>query len=158
MSSLWTPGGERPVPPRREAPRQAPAPEPDDAGPTAGRGAGPDDDFGGLGPEEAQQRLAELQAELARTPAAVVVANHCFGLFELAALHLSTPEPRLSEAQLAIDALAALVEGLGARLGEHEPQLREGLAQLRLAFVQIRAAGVGDAAGTQGDPGGQPPA
>ena len=136
MSSLWTPGGERPVPPRREAPREAPEP-------TSSRvAAGAAGDVDALSPEEAQERLAELQAELARTPAAVVVANHCFGLFELAALHLSAPEPRLSEAQLAIDALAALVEGLGTRLGEHEAQLREGLAQLRLAFVQIRAAGV----------------
>jgi hypothetical protein len=73
------------------------------------------------------------------------VANHCFGLFELAALPLSLAPPQLSEASLAIDALAALVEGLTGRLGEHEGQLKEALASLRLAFVQIRAANLGQA-------------
>lgn len=87
--------------------------------------------------------MAALQQQLAETPAAAVVANHCFGLFELAALHLSLHPPTLSEASLAIDALAALVEGLAGRLGEPEPQLKQGLAQLRLAFVQIRAATLG---------------
>ncbi len=87
--------------------------------------------------------MAELQRQLTETPAAVVVANHCFGLFELAALHLSLQPPQLSEAQLAIDALAAVVEGLRGRLGEHEAQLADALSQLRLAFVQIRAANLG---------------
>jgi len=87
--------------------------------------------------------MAELQKQLTEAPAAVVIANHCFGIFELAALHLSLQPPRLSEAQLAIDALAALVEGLGDRLGEQQAQLNEALSQLRLAFVQIRAANLG---------------
>ncbi|HVL92271.1 MAG TPA: DUF1844 domain-containing protein, partial [Acidimicrobiales bacterium] len=76
----------------------------------------------------------------ANTPAAVVVANHCFGLFELAALHLSVQPPNLAEAQVAIDALGAIVDKLTGRLGEAEEQLAGGLAQLRMAFVQIRAA------------------
>lgn len=87
--------------------------------------------------------MAELQRQLTETPAAVVIANHCFGLFELAALHLSLQPPKLPEAQLAIDALAAVVEGLGERLGEPKAQLAEALSQLRLAFVQIRAANLG---------------
>lgn len=92
--------------------------------------------------------MAQLQQQLTETPAAVVIANHCFGLFELAALHLSLQPPNLSESQLAIDALAAVVEGLAGRLGEHGAQLTEALSQLRLAFVQIRAANLGS-----GDPG-----
>lgn len=84
--------------------------------------------------------MAELQRQLTETPAAVVIANHCFGMFELAALHLSVQPPNLVEAQLAIDAMAAVVEGLRGRLGEPEAQLAEALSQLRLAFVQIRAA------------------
>lgn len=121
MSSIWTPGGERPV---GDDPRPAePAAPPDEE----------------LSPEEAQARMAELRDELAKTPASAVVANHCLGLFELAALHLSLQPPQLDQAQLAIDALAAVVEGLAGRLGEEETQLSEGLAQLRLAFVQIRA-------------------
>jgi hypothetical protein len=69
-----------------------------------------------------------------------VVANHAFGLFELAALHLSLDPPQLDQARLAIDAFAALVEGLGERLGDHTKELGDGLAQLRMAYVQIHAA------------------
>jgi hypothetical protein len=133
MSSIWTPDGERPV---RPAGEPAPAPAGADAGfePAAE-----------LTPEEYEAQMAALQEQLARTPASDVVANHCFGLFELAALHLSLRPPQLAEASLAIDAMAALVEGLTGRLGDHEAQLKEGLAQLRLAFVQIRAANLGAA-------------
>jgi hypothetical protein len=123
MARLWTPDGEHPVP------------SADDEG----------DDERPLTEAEVQEQMAALQEELARTPAAAVIANHAYGLFELAALHLSLQPPQLAEAQLAIDALAALVEGLAGRLAEHEPNLREGLAQLRLAFVQIRAASFGTA-------------
>jgi Domain of unknown function (DUF1844) len=90
--------------------------------------------------EEIAAQLEELRDELARTPATLVVANHAFGLFELAALHLSLQPPKLDEAQVAIDALGALVEGLRGRLGENEAQLQGGLSQLRIAFVQIKAA------------------
>jgi hypothetical protein len=90
-------------------------------------------------------QMAALQDELARTPASTVIANHAYGLFELAALHLSLQPPQLGEAQLAIDALAALVDTLAGRLEEHEANLKEGLSQLRLAFVQIRAANLGTA-------------
>jgi hypothetical protein len=93
-----------------------------------------------LSDTEMEARMEELQAQLAATPAEAVVANHCYGLFELAALHLGTQPPQLEQARLAIDAMGALVEGLLGRLGEHERSLGEGLAQLRLAFVQIRAA------------------
>jgi len=85
--------------------------------------------------------MAEVQRQLLEVPAAVVVANHCIGIFQLAALHLNQPEPKLEEAQLAIDALAAVVEGLGPRLGEHEEPLRDALAQIRLAYVQIKTRG-----------------
>ena len=89
---------------------------------------------------ELEAKMAELRQQLAEAPAALVVANHCFGLFELAALHLSLQPPKLEEAQLAIDALGAVIEGLAGRLGDEEQQLRDGLAQLRLAFVQIKAS------------------
>ncbi|MBW3614338.1 MAG: hypothetical protein KY439_03395 [Actinobacteria bacterium] len=141
MSTIWTPGGERPVP--RPEPQAAAPPSGAQAPPAGGQGREPT-------PEELQAQMAELQRQLTETPAAVVVANHCFGLFELAALHLSLQPPKLTEAQLAIDALAALVEGLGPRLGDQEPQLAEALSQLRLAFVQIRAANLGAGAGEVG--------
>ncbi len=90
--------------------------------------------------------MVELRRQLADTPVELVVANHCFGLFELAALHLSLQPPRLDRARLAIDALAALLEAMTGRLGDEESQLQEGLASLRLAYVQIQGA-----KGTAGD-------
>ncbi len=134
MSTLWTPGGERPV--RRDPPEAAPSP------PSSPAGAPPSPPLDGPGPSEAELRaeMAQLQDQLARTPAEVVVANHAFGLFELAALHLSLRPAQLDQARTAIDALSALLDGMAGRLGDAEPQLAEGLAQLRLAFVQIRTA------------------
>lgn len=82
-----------------------------------------------------------MQAELAQTPAAVVVANHAVGLFQLAAIHLNQRPPNLEDGRLAIDAMAGLVEGVGGRLGEEEQALREALNQLRMAYVQLRDAG-----------------
>src|SRR5436309_3263062 len=101
MSSLWTPGGERPVPPASDRSRAEEAREPGE--PTE---------------EELRAELAAMQQQLANTPAAAVVANHCFGLFELAALHLGLQPPQLEQAQVAIDALAAVIEGLEGRLGD----------------------------------------
>jgi len=68
------------------------------------------------------------------------VANHCYGLFELAAIYLSQSPPMLFEARLAIDALGALLDGLKGRLGEAEPALVESLSQLRLVFVRVEGA------------------
>ncbi|MGH9178446.1 MAG: hypothetical protein ACRD0N_07820, partial [Acidimicrobiales bacterium] len=103
--------------------------------------------------EDVEARMAELRQQLARTPAALVVTNHCFGLFELAAVHLSLQPPQLQEAQVAIDALGAVTEGLAGRLGPEEAHLKEGLTQLRLAFVQLKAA---TGAGTPGAPNPDP--
>ncbi|MDQ3679301.1 MAG: DUF1844 domain-containing protein [Actinomycetota bacterium] len=137
MSTIWTPGGERPVGDpgsqgQRTQPAPAPAPE--------GQGQEPATE------EELEARMVELRRQLADTPVELVVANHCFGLFELAALHLSLQPPRLDRARLAIDALAALLEAMTGRLGDEESQLQEGLASLRLAYVQIQGA-----KGTAGD-------
>lgn len=129
MSSLWTPGGEHDVPRARPGAAGGPGPTTTPSAPP-GPAAGPDD----------ETELAAIQQELASTPAAVVIGNHCVGLFQLAALHLSQQPPNLDDARLSIDALGALVEGLEGRLGADEPTLVDALAQLRLAFVQIVAA------------------
>jgi hypothetical protein len=107
-----------------------------------------------LAPEEQAQyeELQRTRAELAAIPVADIVANHAVGLWQLAILHLTpdpepdgTPvEPRLTEAGLAIDALGALVDTLGARLAPHDEALREALTQLQLAFVQLSAGPQGD--------------
>src|SRR3954467_5400462 len=114
MSSLWTPGGERPVE-RGQVDEPAPL------------------------TQEQEDLLDELQAareQLSQTPASLVVANHAIGLFQLAAIHLDQAEPNLDDARLAIDAFGLLVEGLEGRLGDEEDALKEALGQLRLAFVQ----------------------
>lgn len=85
--------------------------------------------------------MAQVREQLASVPAAVVVANHAMGLYELAAIHLSQQPPNLPEARVAIDAFAALIDTLKGRLGDDEPVLIDALAQLRLAFVQVTAAG-----------------
>ena len=106
-------------------------------------------------PSEAEMRaqMEELRDRLAQTPAEVVIANHAYGLFELAALHISLDPPQLDQARLAIDALGYLVEGLGGRLGEPIEDLTNALGQLRMAYVQVQAASSGGAGGP-GGPGG----
>jgi hypothetical protein len=97
-------------------------------------------------PDEAElaAQLEEMQHELANTPASVVIANHAVGLFQLAAIHLNVRPPNLEDGRLAIDAMAAIVEGLAGRLGEEEAALHEALGQLRLAFVSLSGGPVSD--------------
>lgn len=140
MSSLWTPEGEHRV--ARETGSAPGGGPPDTGGPPSGGLPGDDghDDLDDLSPEERQElaaQLDELRSQLVNTPADVVVANHAYGLFELAAIHLSQQPPNLEEARLAVDALGALVSGLAGRLGEAEPSLNDALAQIRLTYVQI---------------------
>lgn len=138
MSTIWTPGGERPVPPAATAGSGG------SSRPEATEGAPRDRSRPSAEPTE--EEIAEIQRQIKETPAAVVITNHCIGLFQLAALHLDGPTPRFEEAQLAIDALGAVVEGLGPRLGDQAQTLKDALAQIRLAFVQVRA-GAGKATG-----------
>jgi hypothetical protein len=90
--------------------------------------------------EELRAHLAEVQRQLLETPVSVVIANHCIGLFQLAAIHLEQNPPKLDEAKLAIDAMAGIVETVGSRLSEEEMPLREALTQLRFAYVQRQNA------------------
>ncbi len=121
---------------------------PSGAGPT-GPPPDPFDGPDGDGDDDVLAAQVEaMRAELANAPVEVVVANHCYALFELAALHLSQQPPHLPESRLAIDALGCLVDGLEGRLGESESVLKEGRASLQLAWVQIDGA---ERAGAQVD-------
>ena len=126
MSSLWTPGGERPVGREPDPATEQPAAQP-----------------GQPSQEELEAELAEVQRQIAEAPAWAVIANHVIGIFQLAGVHLSQSPPNLEEAGLAIDGMAALVEGLAGRLGPDEGTLKDALAQIRLAYVQIRGASEG---------------
>ena len=132
MSTLWTPSGE-----------YEPQDESDvDTGATDARETG-DPAMREPTPEELEEML-RTRAALAAIPVADLVAQHAVGLWQLAILHLipdpgpdgTTGPPRLAEAGLAIDALGALVDGLGARLAPHDDTLRDALQQLRLAYVE----------------------
>jgi hypothetical protein len=133
MSTIWTPSGE--YVPRQEPPEQ-PKPPPAAAGPGPGEGRQPT-------PEEIEAALAAARATL-HTPVIEHIGGHAMALFELAALHLEREaatggeeKPDLAEAALAIDAMAALVEGLGDKLQPYRGQLESALNQLRMAFVQL---------------------
>ena len=126
MSTIWTPGGE--YVPREEPPQQPSAPPGPGREPT---------------PEEVQAALAEARRVL-QTPVIEHIGGHAMALFELAALHLEREaatggeeKPDLAEASLAIDAMAALVEGLGDKLQPYKAQLESALNQLRMAYVQL---------------------
>ncbi len=127
MSTFWTPSGERPIP--REEAGATPPPASDPYGP----GDEPMD-------EELQAEILAMQQQMLRTPAAIVVANHCIGLVELAALHLGQNPPNLADAQVAIDALAGMIDAVGPRLGENGPPLRQALNQMRMAYIEAKTA------------------
>lgn len=136
MSSLWTPGGEVPVSPKRDEPQTEPRAE--------ARG---DDDrlsLDDLTPDQREQaeemmaQMAEAQRQIAATPAAHIVATHAAGLYELAAIKLGQEPPMLDDARLAIDALAALLDACADRLGDDGGSLRDALRNLQIAFVQIK--------------------
>ena len=100
--------------------------------------------------EAMAREMAAVQEQLASAPASVVVANHLMGFYELAAIHLSQQPPNLSEASVAIDALAAVVDTLPGRLGEAEATMRDALHQIRLAYVAVEKA-MREAAADDGD-------
>jgi hypothetical protein len=88
---------------------------------------------------DAQEALEDARRRIAEVPAQVVVVNHLMGLYELAAIHLSSVPPKLDEASLAIDALAALVERLGDRLGEETATMRDTLSNIQMVYVQMKS-------------------
>ena len=135
MSGLWTPGSGDP---------REPSSTPDDAGP------GPAGESTPAPTPEELEAVRELHERLAATPVADVIVNHAIGIWQLALVHLGVvtppddqgrrPEPDLAAAGLAIDALAALVDGLADRLGDGEPMLRDALLQAQMLYVEIADA------------------
>ncbi len=142
MSSLWTPSGEH-FPSREEGgggSAGSPGSGPPPSGPPPSSGPGDVEGDGSTLSAEAQAELDAMRQQLSQTPAEVVVANHCYGIFELATIYLSNSPPMFFEARLAIDALGGMLEAVKGRLGEAEPSLLQALSQLRLAYVQLEGA------------------
>ena len=132
MSTLWTPSGEHR--PAEDDPQTGAEVDSGTGTPTA----------------EEVEALREVHTRLMATPVQDVVANHALGIWQLALVHLGviTPPdgdgspsvPNLAAAGFAIDAMAALVDGLGERLGAHEQVLRDALSQAQMLFVEVSEA------------------
>jgi len=150
MSSLWTPGGERPV---NTGPTQ---PEPSAGGDAAGNDPTGDPlraaaaslgvDLDSLTEDERGELRAELEEmmrvrrEIAATPAAEMVSNHLIRFLDLATIYLEAEPPAFGEAATAIEAFRAVLDGVGDRLGDHRPMLTEALGQIQMIFVQVKQA------------------
>jgi hypothetical protein len=146
--SLWTPSGEHPVDRKTtDAPPSSPGGAPSAPG-------GPDEpSLDDLSPEqraqveEMAQQMEEARARMLQVPAGAVVGQQALQFYELAAIYLSEDPPRLDDARLAVDALGAVVERLGARLGEAEQPLRQALNQLQMAVVSASGPAPADESG-----------
>lgn len=139
-------------PPDEEKSAQGPLPdrsEPSSTGEAPAPGGDPEAERVWTPEQEAEaRRLAE---EMARIPALDWVANAAVTLVNVAATKLDRGD--VAEARLAIDALAALLSGVGDRLGEVQAPLRETLAQLQMAYANRTTA----APGQQNTPKGTAP-
>ena len=125
---------EAPAEPRAaepEPPAPSPPPPAAEESPTLRPEPNPEQDL--WTPEQEAEAMRVVE-EIARVPAADWIADSAVRLANVAGVKLDRGE--LADAQLAIDALAALVAQIGARLGEAEAPLRQTLAQLQLAFAQ----------------------
>lgn len=142
MSSLWTPGGERPVPPSAAPPDELDGDVTGDPLRAAAAAIGVDLDS--LTDDERTQLQAELaemmrvRREVAATPAAEMLANYLMRFFDLATIYLESEPPAFAEAATVIEAFRSVLDGLGERLGEHQPMLTEALGQLQMVFVQVK--------------------
>jgi hypothetical protein len=153
MGTLWTPDGERDVPPAdRDSALQ------DTGGDrSAPEGGGTSEvlraaaeaigvDLNSLNDEERAElagQLEEMMAarrQAAQTPASEMLANHLMRLFDLATIYLESQPPSFSDAATIIEAFRATVDALGDRLGEHRAMLTEAQGQLQMIFVQVKNA------------------
>lgn len=137
--SLWTPDGEVPVSRTPQGPAEPVRPPQGGASEMVG-GPSLDD----LSPEERAEaeafiaEMADVQQQIGATPAAQLVGNHIMGFYELAAIKLSQQPPMFADAQLSIDAMAAVLDAVESRLGPDAASLRDALGQLQMAFVELK--------------------
>ena len=82
--------------------------------------------------EEAAAR--QMAQEIAERPGLDWVVNSAVSLANIAATKLQLGDP--ADAQIWIDALAGLLDGLAGRLSDAEAPLRQTLAQLQMAYAQ----------------------
>ena len=119
-----------PVEPAPSDPVAEPSHEADQA---AAPGAGPE----GIWTPEQEAEAQRFVQELAARPSLDWVVNTAVTLANVAGAKLDLGHA--ADAQLAIDALAAMVDKLAGRLDQAEAPLRQTLAQLQLAYAQSAA-------------------
>lgn len=137
---------DRPAPEERVPRDRGPAPEPSAA--PAGAPETPEHRDSAAESVWTPEQEAEAQRMLEvmrTTPSRDWVLNSCVTLANVAGVKLDAGD--LQEAQFAIDAFAALLDGLGTRLGEAETPLKRTLSQLQLAYAET-------ASGSSGSPPG----
>jgi hypothetical protein len=149
--SLWTPSGEHRVDPAaKDAPATPSTPttaDPAAPGASGAPGEPGEPSLEDLSPEQRAQveemsrQMEAARARMLQMPSGAVLGQQALQFYELAAIYLSEDPPRLADARSAIDALAAVVDKLGTRLGEAEQPLRQALNQLQMAFVEASKAG-----------------
>ncbi|MEA2507984.1 MAG: hypothetical protein QOG21_66 [Actinomycetota bacterium] len=83
---------------------------------------------------EQEAEAARMAQEIAETPSFEWVVNTAVTLANVAATKLELGSG--ADAQLAIDALAGLLNSVGPRLQQAESPLRQTLAQLQLAYAE----------------------
>ena len=123
-----------PASPQSEHPSAAPAAAPSSAPVEGSRGTEPPGQVWTPEQEEEARRMAE---EMARIPSTEWVINVAVTLANAAGTKLN--EGLWDDGGLAIDALSAIIEKVGPRLGEAEAPLRQTLAQLQMAYAQMAA-------------------
>lgn len=122
-----TPGSE----PKAQPSPPAPEPDPPTAQePQPAAGPGPE----AVWTPEQEQQAQQLARELAERPSIEWVLNLAVTLANVAGAKLDVGSPQ--DARLAIDTLAAIVEGVGSELQNAQQPLRQTLAQLQLAYAE----------------------
>ena len=77
---------------------------------------------------------------LRATPVELILGNYIFHLIQLAAVHLASSPANLSQAQLTIDIVAAIVKAGDERLGENVALYRSALAEVQQVYVRAAAS------------------
>lgn len=117
--------------------RPAPPPQPEPAAqPDASPGAGGTESVSEepIWTPEEEAAARQMAQEIAERPGLDWVVNSAVSLANIAATKLQIGDP--ADAQICIDALAGLVNGLQGRLADAEAPLRQTLAQLQMAYAE----------------------
>ena len=130
-------GGHQPSRPAAP-PQPPPAPEqPPSSSPPPSQASAAEEPIWTPEEEAAARQMAQ---EIAERPGLDWVVNSAVSLANIAATKLQIGDP--ADAQICIDALAGLLNGLTGRLQDAEQPLRQTLAQLQMAYTE-RVTGQG---------------